>query len=72
MRADRIRSDEAFMLEALVLARASPALPYPNPWVGSVIVRDGKIVGRGFHRGPGTNHAEVEALRQAGSRAKGA
>ncbi len=72
MGTDRNRSDEAFMLKALELARCYPALPYPNPWVGCVIVRDGKIVGRGFHRGPGTNHAEVEALRQVGARAKGA
>ncbi|MGE5325983.1 MAG: bifunctional diaminohydroxyphosphoribosylaminopyrimidine deaminase/5-amino-6-(5-phosphoribosylamino)uracil reductase RibD [Deltaproteobacteria bacterium] len=60
------------MREALKLARASQVLPYPNPWVGSVIVKNGKIVGRGCHRGPGTNHAEVEAIRQAGSRAEGA
>lgn len=60
------------MREALRLARRSSAPPYPNPWVGCVIVRDGRIVGRGFHRGPGTNHAEVEALTAAGSRAQGA
>lgn len=54
---------------ALRLARKSDTLPYPNPWVGCVIVRNGKIVGRGTHRGPGTNHAEVEALAQAGARA---
>ncbi len=63
--------DEAFMREALKLARAPRVLPYPNPWVGCVIVKDGRIVGRGFHRGPGTNHAEVEALGQAGRQAKG-
>lgn len=60
------------MLEALRLARSSRMLPYPNPWVGCVVVEDGKIVGRGFHRGPGTIHAEVEALQQAGGRAKNA
>ena len=60
------------MREALGLARRSPAWPYPNPWVGCVIVRDGRIVGRGFHRGMGTNHAEVEALAEAGPRAQGA
>lgn len=65
-------SDEAFMREALKLARAPRVFPYPNPWVGCVIVKNGKIVGRGYHRGPVTNHAEVEAIRQAGSRAKGA
>jgi diaminohydroxyphosphoribosylaminopyrimidine deaminase/5-amino-6-(5-phosphoribosylamino)uracil reductase len=60
------------MRRALRLARQSDTLPYPNPWVGCVIVRGGKIVGRGRHRGPGTNHAEVEALAQAGARAQGA
>ena len=60
------------MREALCLARRSPAWPYPNPWVGCVIVRDGRIVGRGFHRGMGSNHAEVEALAEAGPRARGA
>lgn len=68
------RSDEEYMLEAIRLAQASRALPYPNPWVGCVVLQptDGKIVGRGSHRGPGTNHAEIEALKQAGARAQGA
>lgn len=57
---------------ALDLARQSPTLPYPNPWVGCVIVRNGRIVGKGFHHGAGTNHAEVEALNDAGPRASGA
>lgn len=66
------RSDELYMREALRLARLSPSLPYPNPWVGCVIVRDGQIIGRGFHRGAGTPHAEVEALTVSGTRAAGA
>src|SRR5579859_4883690 len=65
-------SPEYFMRQALRLARHSLTLPYPNPWVGCLIVRKGKIVGRGTHRGAGTNHAEVEALEQAGARARGA
>src|SRR5579859_702407 len=65
-------SPEYFMRQALRLARHSATLPYPNPWVGCVIARNGKIVGRGTHRGAGTNHAEVEALAQAGARARGA
>ncbi len=60
------------MREALRLARKSPVWPYPNPWVGCVVVRNGRIIGKGFHRGPGSNHAEVEALAEAGSRAQGA
>ena len=57
---------------ALRLARQCPAVPYPNPWVGCVIVRDGRVVGKGFHRGAGTPHAEVVALLDAGDRARGA
>ena len=60
------------MRMALRLARQCPGLPYPNPWVGCVIVRDGRVVGKGFHHGAGTNHAEVEALNDAGARARGA
>jgi diaminohydroxyphosphoribosylaminopyrimidine deaminase/5-amino-6-(5-phosphoribosylamino)uracil reductase len=65
-------SPEIYMLEALRLARQGGTLPYPNPWAGCVIVRAGKIVGRGSHCGPGTNHAEVAALGEAGRRARGA
>src|SRR5487761_661331 len=64
-------SDEHYMRQALRLARQSPSLPYPNPWVGCVIVHRGKIAGCGFHRGPGTSHAEVDALARAGARARG-
>jgi len=60
------------MRMALDLARQSPAAPYPNPWVGCVIVRDGRVAGKGFHRGAGTHHAEVEALIDAGPQASGA
>lgn len=60
------------MKEALRLAKRRGSLPYPNPWVGCVVARRGEIVGRGSHRGPGCDHAEVEALREAGERARGA
>jgi diaminohydroxyphosphoribosylaminopyrimidine deaminase / 5-amino-6-(5-phosphoribosylamino)uracil reductase len=66
------QSREKWMLEALRLARTPRELPYPNPWVGCVIIHRGRIVGRGSHHGPGTAHAEIEALRQAGKHAKGA
>lgn len=62
-------SDAAFMREALALAAS--ARPSPNPRVGCVIVRDGSIVGRGFHRRAGMAHAEVAALEDAAERAKG-
>jgi diaminohydroxyphosphoribosylaminopyrimidine deaminase / 5-amino-6-(5-phosphoribosylamino)uracil reductase len=66
------RQPELYMREALDLARRSPGCPYPNPWVGCVIVNGGRIVGRGFHRGVGSKHAEAEALRTAGPLARGA
>jgi diaminohydroxyphosphoribosylaminopyrimidine deaminase / 5-amino-6-(5-phosphoribosylamino)uracil reductase len=60
------------MAEALRLAATIPRRPWPNPPVGAVVVRDGHVVGRGAHHGPGTDHAEVVALRDAGPMAKGA
>ncbi|HZP90624.1 MAG TPA: bifunctional diaminohydroxyphosphoribosylaminopyrimidine deaminase/5-amino-6-(5-phosphoribosylamino)uracil reductase RibD [Actinomycetota bacterium] len=65
-------SDEAFMERALGLAERGRGLASPNPVVGAVVVADGRIVGEGFHEGPGTPHAEVVALRQAGGAARGA
>ena len=64
--------DTKWMTEALRLARLGEGLTRPNPPVGAVIVKNGRIVGRGFHRKAGGPHAEVYALRQAGARAKGA
>ena len=46
--------------------------PSPNPHVGAVIVKDGQVVGRGFHASAGDRHAEIVALDQAGERARGA
>ena len=63
---------EAFMREALDLARKGRSLASPNPMVGAVLVRDGEIVGRGFHTYAGLQHAEIIALAQAGDRARGA
>ncbi len=57
---------------ALNLATQHPQIPYPNPWVGCVIVKNGEVAGRGYHRGPGTHHAEVAALNVAGREAAGA
>ena len=45
---------------------------HPNPGVGAVVVKDGAVVGEGFHKGPGTDHAEVVALAAAGDSAHGA
>ena len=64
--------DEAFMRRALALAARGLGETNPNPAVGCVVVRDGRVVGEGFHARAGSPHAEVVALRQAGSRARGA
>ena len=64
--------DEEFMQEALRLARNAAGRTSPNPLVGAVIVREGRIVGAGWHRKAGTPHAEIHALNMAGNLAKGA
>jgi diaminohydroxyphosphoribosylaminopyrimidine deaminase / 5-amino-6-(5-phosphoribosylamino)uracil reductase len=65
-------NDHLFMTRALQLAEQGLYSTQPNPRVGCVIVKDGKIVGEGAHLKPGEPHAEVFALRQAGAGAKGA
>ncbi|HTR86809.1 MAG TPA: bifunctional diaminohydroxyphosphoribosylaminopyrimidine deaminase/5-amino-6-(5-phosphoribosylamino)uracil reductase RibD [Reyranella sp.] len=60
------------MRAALALARRSLGRTWPNPAVGCVIVKDGRIVGRGRTRDGGRPHAEVDALAQAGEQARGA
>lgn len=64
--------DEDFMRVALQMARNAEGRTSPNPLVGAVIVRDGRIVAMGWHRKAGTPHAEIHALRMAGELAKGA
>jgi diaminohydroxyphosphoribosylaminopyrimidine deaminase/5-amino-6-(5-phosphoribosylamino)uracil reductase len=64
--------DRAYMLRALALARRGWGRAAPNPLVGAVIVRDGEIVGEGFHAEYGGDHGEVAALKAAGDRARGA
>jgi diaminohydroxyphosphoribosylaminopyrimidine deaminase/5-amino-6-(5-phosphoribosylamino)uracil reductase len=59
------------MEQALALAALGEGTTRPNPLVGCVVVKDGAVVGRGFHRAAGEPHAEVLALGEAGARARG-
>ncbi len=63
---------EKYMRMALELAEKARGRTSPNPLVGAVIVKDGEIVGRGYHQKAGTPHAEIHALREAGEKAAGA
>jgi len=65
-------TDTSYMKLALRLAAKGAGWTSPNPMVGAVVVREGQIVGRGWHRRYGLPHAEVEALRRAGNAARGA
>jgi diaminohydroxyphosphoribosylaminopyrimidine deaminase/5-amino-6-(5-phosphoribosylamino)uracil reductase len=67
-----IAVDEAFMREALALAEKGAGRTRPNPLVGALVVKNGRVVGRGWHRKLGAAHAECAALSDAGARAKGA
>lgn len=60
------------MQQALQIAAYAAGRTSPNPLVGAVIVKDGRVVGQGWHRKAGTEHAEIHALRQAGELAAGA
>jgi diaminohydroxyphosphoribosylaminopyrimidine deaminase/5-amino-6-(5-phosphoribosylamino)uracil reductase len=66
------KSDHQFMQRAVELASLGRFTTPPNPNVGCVIVYEGQVIGEGYHRQAGGPHAEVFALRQAGSAAKGA
>lgn len=57
------------MKRALSLAGRGKGKTFPNPAVGAVIVKNGKVVGEGWHRGAGRKHAEIEALEQSAGRA---
>jgi len=65
-------ADHAYMAQALQLAQRGLFTTTPNPRVGCVIVRDGKVVGEGWHERAGEPHAEINALNQAGDAARGA
>ena len=65
-------SDEQFMQAALDLAATAEGRTRPNPAVGALVVKNGRVIGEGFHPAAGQPHAEIFALRQAGAKARGA
>ncbi len=66
------KKTEIFMRRALELALKGQGRTSPNPMVGAVVVKKGRVVGEGYHRKSGLPHAEIEALRKAGDKARGA
>ncbi|MCE1272280.1 MAG: bifunctional diaminohydroxyphosphoribosylaminopyrimidine deaminase/5-amino-6-(5-phosphoribosylamino)uracil reductase RibD [Acinetobacter sp.] len=69
---NHLSQDQYWMQQAIELARLGQYSTKPNPNVGCVIVKDGQLIGEGYHPKAGQPHAEVFALRQAGEHAKGA
>lgn len=67
-----MNADARHMAHALRLARRGAGLVSPNPMVGAVIVKNGRVVAEGWHRACGADHAEVDALKRAGPDAAGA
>ncbi len=64
--------DEKYMRMAINLSLKGLGMTSPNPVVGAVLVNNGRVVGRGYHKGPGQLHAEAVAIRDSGSEAYGA
>lgn len=65
-------TDTVYMKKALELALKAKGQTSPNPLVGAIVVRDGKIIGEGWHQYCGKEHAEAIALKKAGPKARGA
>ncbi|OGG77821.1 riboflavin biosynthesis protein RibD [Candidatus Kaiserbacteria bacterium RIFCSPLOWO2_01_FULL_54_24] len=64
--------DVGYLKDALALAKQARGRTFPNPMVGAVIVKNGRIIGRGYHHKIGAPHAEVDALKAAAGKARGA
>jgi diaminohydroxyphosphoribosylaminopyrimidine deaminase/5-amino-6-(5-phosphoribosylamino)uracil reductase len=64
--------DRRYLRMACRLALKAAGRTSPNPMVGAVLVRNGQVVGSGFHKTAGGHHAEIVALKRAGARAQGA
>ncbi|ACX53061.1 riboflavin biosynthesis protein RibD [Ammonifex degensii KC4] len=69
---ENLKEDEFFMRRALELALKARGRTSPNPMVGAVLVKEGRVIAEGYHRRAGMPHAEIEALRAAGEEARGA
>jgi diaminohydroxyphosphoribosylaminopyrimidine deaminase/5-amino-6-(5-phosphoribosylamino)uracil reductase len=67
-----MNTHEKYMNLAFNLAKKAKGKTSPNPMVGAIVVKNGRIIGRGYHQKAGLSHAEVIALDQAGSKAQGA
>ena len=70
-----MRTEREYMRQALRLARRGYGATSPNPMVGAILVKNGQLIGRGWHRRAGEPHAEIEVIRDAeqrGQTAKGA
>jgi len=67
-----VKQHKEFMLRAIELAKNANGDTFPNPLVGAVVVKKGRIVGEGYHEKAGMPHAEVIALRRAGEAANSA
>jgi diaminohydroxyphosphoribosylaminopyrimidine deaminase/5-amino-6-(5-phosphoribosylamino)uracil reductase len=70
--AQLVAADTELMDRALARGETARRRSAPNPWVGALVVREGEVVGEGATQPPGGPHAEIEALREAGDRARGA
>jgi len=70
-KAEWTQQDTAYMAEAIQLARKGLYTTEPNPRVGCVLVKNGQIIGRGWHQKAGEGHAEVNAIKDAGLQARG-
>jgi len=63
--------ERGWMKRALRLAEKGKGRTSPNPMVGAVVIKDGEVVGEGYHAKAGEAHAEISALKQAGEGARG-
>ncbi|UCD55473.1 MAG: bifunctional diaminohydroxyphosphoribosylaminopyrimidine deaminase/5-amino-6-(5-phosphoribosylamino)uracil reductase RibD [Candidatus Omnitrophota bacterium] len=67
-----LKKHKQFMLRAIELARKAEGHTFPNPLVGALVVKKGKIVGEGYHKKAGSAHAEITALKKAKKNAQSA